>query len=250
MPVDTTRGRAMAEAITAPSALLLAGVGASAAILAGAPLVAAGVVGLAAWGARVWQRLPKVAQKDRIDVFTLREPWRHYVRDALDARARFDKAVTSTEPGPMRDRLTEIAERIEFAVHECNSIARRGQQLSVAVRELNTARIRSELADLEAAARRSPGRDDLAAACESLRAQLASAQRLATVAQEAGDKLTRINAELDEAVARAIEMSLSPQLGPAELGAGVAPLGADVENIVGELETLRLALDEAGRAQA
>lgn len=239
----------MAEAITAPSALLLAGVGASAAILAGAPLVAAGVVGLAAWGARVWHRLPKVTTKERIDVYELREPWRHFVKDALDARARFDKAVASTPAGPLRDRLGEIAARVEVAVLECNSIARRGQQLSRAVRDLNTARIRSELADVEAAARRSPERDDLAAACESLRAQLASAQRLASVAQDAGDKLTRINAELDEAVARAIELSLSPSLGAAELGAGVTPLGADVENIVGELETLRVALDEAGRAQ-
>lgn len=248
MPVDTTRGRAMAEAITAPSALLLAGVGASAAILAGAPLVAAGVVGLAAWGARVWQRLPKVAEKDRIDVFTLREPWRHYVRDALDARGRFDKAVTSTAPGPLRDRLADIAARVEDAVQECHSIARRGQELSRAVRELNTARIRRELDDVEAQARRNPERDDLAAACESLRAQLASAQRLASVAQDAGDKLTRINAELDEAVARAIELSVSPARAAGELGAGVTPLGADVENIVGELESLRLALDEAGRA--
>jgi hypothetical protein len=248
MPVDTTRGRAMAEAITAPSALLLAGAGASVAILAGVPLVAAGLVGAAAWGARVWQRLPKVAGKDRIDLYELREPWRHYVRDALHAREKFEKAVTSTDAGPLRERLGDIAARIDDAVHECHSIARRGQQLSKAVRELNTARIRRELSEVEAQARRHPDRDDLTAACESLRSQLASAQRLASVAQDAGDKLTRINAELDEAVARAVELSLSPSLQAAELGSGVSPLGTEVENIVGELESLRLALDEAGRA--
>lgn len=238
----------MAEAITAPSALLLAGAGASVAIVAGAPLVAAGVVGALAWGARVWQRLPKVAEKDRIDVFALREPWRHYVRDALQARDRFRKAVESTDEGPLRDRLADIAARVEDAVHECHSIARRGQELSRAVRELNTARIRRELEDVEAQARRRPDRPELAAAVESLRAQFASAQRLATVAQDAGDKLTRINAELDEAVARAVELSVSPALAAGDVGTGVTPLGSDVEHIVGELESLRLALEEAGRA--
>jgi hypothetical protein len=117
-----------------------------------------------------------------------------------------------------------------------------------AVRELDVAGIRRELADEEAAARRSPERDELAAACESLRAQLASASRLSSVAQDTADKLTRINAELDEAVARAVELSVSPALAAGEIGAGVSPLGTDVENIVGELESLRLALDEAGRA--
>jgi hypothetical protein len=248
MPIDQTRGTAMAEAITAPSALLLAGAGASVAILAGAPLVIAGVVGAAAWGARVWQRMPKVSNKERIDLYELRDPWRHFVCDAIHARDRFAKAVSSTAPGPLRDRLAEVASRVDDGVHECWTIARQGQQLARAVRELDVAGIRRELADVEAAARRSPERDELAAACESLRAQLASASRLSSVAQDTADKLTRINAELDEAVARAVELSVSPALAAGEIGAGVSPLGTDVENIVGELESLRLALDEAGRA--
>jgi hypothetical protein len=41
---------------------------------------------------------------------------------------------------------------------------------------------------------------------------------------------------------------VSPVLAAGDVGAGVSPLGTDVENIVGELESLRLALDEAGRA--
>lgn len=248
MPDDRTRGQAMAEAVMTPSALLLAGAGASVAILAGAPLVIAGVVGAAAWGARVWQRMPKVSNKERIDLYELHEPWRHFVRDAIQARDRFDKAVTSTAEGPLRDRLREIAGRIDDAVQECWTIARQGQQLARAVRDLDVAHIERELSDVQRASRQSPERDELRATVESLEAQLASTRRLTSVAQDAADKLTRINAELDEAVARAVELSVAPATGAAELGAGVSPLGTDVENIVGELESLRLALDEAGGA--
>lgn len=248
MAIDRTRGQAMAKAVTAPSALLLAGAGAAIAILAGAPLVIAGVVGVAAWGVRAWQRMPKVSNRERIDLYDLREPWRHFVRDAIHARDRFSTAVASTAPGPLRDRLGEIAARIEDGVRECWTIARQGQQLARAVRELDVARIRRELADVEAEARRSPQRDALAAAGESLKAQLDSATRLSSVAQDTADKLTRVNAELDEAVARAVELSVSPAIAAGDVGAGVSPLGTDVDNIVAELESLRLALDEAGRA--
>jgi hypothetical protein len=112
-------------------------------------------------------------------------------------------------------------------------------------RELRVDRIERELSQVQEQARRNPQRDELTAASASLQAQLDSASRLSRVAQDAADKLTRINAELDEAVARAVEVSLSLETG--DVG-GVSPLGTDVENIVGELESLRVALEEAGRA--
>ncbi len=244
MPVETTRGRAMAEAITSPSAVLLAGAGASVAILAGAPVLAP-VAALAAWGVRVWTKLPKVEGRERIDLHELREPWRTFVRDAMHAHDKFLRAVSSTSPGPLHDRLAEVGARVADGVHACWSIARRGQQLARAVRDLRRDRIERELSSVEAQLKRDPGADDLQAAARSLREQLASADRLASVAQDAADKLTRINAELDEAVARAVELSLSLEVGDA---ATVSPLGSDVETIVGELESLRLALDEASRA--
>ena len=61
------------------------------------------------------------------------------------------------------------------------------------------------------------------------------------MAQDARDRLQRLNAELAEAVARAVELSLSA----ADIGA-LQPLGSDVENVVGELEALRQALEETG----
>ena len=245
MPVDTTRGHRMAEAITSPSAVLLGAAGASALILGGAPLVAAGLVGVGAWAARVWSKLPKVEGPERIDLSSLRDPWRLFVRDAQEAQGRFQKAVATTEEGPLRERLASVGSRIDDAVRECYSIARRGQQLARAVRDLRADRIADDLEDVRARLRRSPGRPELEAAERSLREQLASAERLGGVARDAADKLTRINAELDEAVARAVELSLSVS-GPTDVGA----LGTSVETIVGELESLRLALDEVGGARA
>jgi hypothetical protein len=72
---------------------------------------------------------------------------------------------------------------------------------------------------------------------------VASARRLGTVAQDARDRLSLLDARLDEAVARAVELSLRAE-DVAELGG----LGGDVEELVGEMESLRVALDEAGAA--
>ena len=48
-----------------------------------------------------------------------------------------------------------------------------------------------------------------------------------------------LNAQLDEAVARAVELSVNTT----DVSA-LGPLSQDVESLVGELETLRQALDE------
>jgi hypothetical protein len=231
----------MAEAITAPSAILLGGAGTAVAILAGAPLAVAAAVGAAAWAARVWAALPKRPRPPRIEPARLGEPWRSFVRDALAAAGRFERAVRSTPPGPLRDRLAEVGTRIAAGVRECWGIAQRGDQLAAAVRELGTDGIRRELAAAEAEARRHPERPDLQAAARSLREQLASAERLATVARDTADRLRRLNAQLDEAVARAVELSLNV----GDLS-GLEPLGTSVDSVVGELEALRQALDEAG----
>jgi len=60
------------------------------------------------------------------------------------------------------------------------------------------------------------------------------------VASEARDRLRLLDARLDEAVARAVELSL---------GTGDArALQGDVDQLVEEMEALRLALEDAGPA--
>lgn len=233
---------AVARAITSPSAILAAGAGASIAILAGAPAAVAAVAGGLLWAGRVALALPRRQARERIEPRRLHQPWRGLVLEAMDARDRFQRAVAGTDAGPLRDRLAEVAARVGVGVEECWRIARRGDALDAAVAELDVKSVRRRLADARAELKRGPNRPDLAATVDALARQLESAERLARVADSARDRLRRLEAQLDEAAARAIELSLSA----ADLGA-LRPLGSDVESLVGELESLRSALDETAQ---
>jgi hypothetical protein len=242
--IDRNRPRALADAITSPSAVLLAGVGASAAILAGVPLIAAAAVGAAAWAVRVAVALPKKQREEAIDLRALRDPWRGLVRSAQGAHERFERAVQTTQPGPVRDRLATVARRVAVGVRECWAIAKRGNALDKALGELDVGGIQGELEGVRAELARGE-RPDLRETGAALQAQLDSAARLRSVAQGALDRLRRLEAQLDEAVARAIELSLN-----ASDSRAVNPLGNDVDTVVGELESLRLGLEETSRLGA
>lgn len=236
---ERARTPAMARAITSPASILLAGAGASVAILAGAPLAAAAVVGGLVWAGRVALAVPRRARRSEIDPASVREPWRSLVRQAQRAETRFDQVLAGTDPGPLRDRLAEVDARVAVGVDECWRIARRGDELQAAVADLDVTDLRAQLQRVEADAARHPDRADLVATADAVRQQLASCQRLAGVAQDAEDRLRRLAAQLNEVVARAVELSLQgPDLGTLQ------PLGSDVDSLVGELESLRVALEE------
>jgi len=240
--IDRNRPRAMADAITSPSAVVLAGVGASAAILAGVPVLAAAAVGAAAWAARVAIALPRKQREEPIDPRRLRDPWRGLVRSAQGAHERFERAVRATQAGPVRDRLADVAGRVAVGVRECWGIATRGNALDEALGELDLAAIQAELDGVRAELGRGAARPDLQETAAALQAQLDSGMRLRSVAQGALDRLRRLDAQLDEAVARAIELSLN-----ASDSSAVRPLGNDVDTVVGELESLRLGLEESSQ---
>jgi len=229
-----------ADALMAPSAIVLAGVGAAAAILAGLPFLAVVGVGALAWLVRVATLMPRGKRGDRIDAMTLSDPWRGFVREALDAQRRYRKAVSSTNAGPLRDRLVEIGERIDAGVQECWRVARRGNALVDAIGNLDPAAAQRQLAAAKEAVKLNPGPDQ-EATVKALQAQADSADRLVKVAGDAQDKLRLLDARLDESVARAVELSIRAE-DVGELGG----LGGDVESLVSDLETLRVALDEAG----
>jgi hypothetical protein len=234
-----------ADAVMAPSAIVLAGVGTAAAVLGGLPALAVVGVGALAYLARVAMMLPRRPRGERIDTMTIADPWRAYVNEALDAQRRYRKAVSAASPGPMRDRLVEIGDRIDDGVNECWRVGRRGDALVDAIGNLDAP---SAYRDLEAAKR--DMRDDPSeaekATVEALQAQLDSADRLTSVARDAQEKLKLLNARLDEAVARAVELSITAD-DVGELGG----LGGDVEDVVTEMETLRQSLEEAsGTARA
>lgn len=227
--------RRVARAMTSPSAILLAGGAAAVAIVATPALPVAVVAGVAAYAARVAAAIER-KPKSVVNVGELRDPWRSFVADAIDARDRYGRALQTAQTGPLRDRLTEIGGRLDTGVEESWRIARRGMALEAALRQLDDARIvRRRLDEARAA-----GADEQL--LHSMQAQLDSTERIGRVAAEARDRLRLLDARLDEAVARAVELALN-----AENSGSVGGLGSDVDAVVGDMESLRQALEETNR---
>jgi hypothetical protein len=263
------KSRKTAEAVSAPSAVLLAGAGTAAGVLIGAALPVAVLIGAAAYGVRVAFGLPRKPRPERINLSGLSQPWRAYVRDAMEAQRRYARAVSAAQPGPLHDRLHEIGARLDAGVRECYRIGRRGAALDSGLAGLQTGVAWSDLmhgldafrvpAELRERVQQGESIRDHPALGEELRkvgvdeqgldklealqAQVLSAHRLSAVAQDARSRLELLNARLDEAVARAVELSLR-----AEDATALRGLGGDVDDLVGEMESLRTALDEAGQA--
>lgn len=235
-----------ARAVTWPGAIVAAGAGAALMIAAGAGGVAAAAVGAVAYAGTVAARIPRRLRAPRLDVASLPESWRVFVTEALDARRRYGQATTRAAAGPLRERLRAIGDQIEQAVQESWRIARYGADLEAALRQLDpVSQVERRLARVEAElaaggqSRPHTSDHDLKATADALRSQLASIERLTTLARHTRDRLELLDARLDEAVARAVELSLNA----ADAGAAQR-LGSDVEGIVTEMEALRLALEE------
>jgi hypothetical protein len=235
----------VARAMVSSSGIVLAGAGASAAILAGlgpfAVLAAAAV-----WAARVALAIPRDPKGERIDPFTLGEPWRKFVQEALQARARFGRAVDEADSGPLRDRLREIAERMDTGVKESWKIAKRGEQLVGVSEQIDVADIQRQLLQVE----RDMGEKwadgtSLQRAQQSLEAQLATAERVQRVIGDAYSRLRLLDARMDEAVARGLELAVR-----ASDVDELSGLGADVDGLVSEMESLRQALEETSGGTA
>src|SRR5262245_19369838 len=230
----------VAEAIMSPLGILLAGVGTAAGILIGLPAIAAAGIGVAAWGGRVLAAVPGNPPTKRVAPSSLSEPWRSYGLQAEESKRRFDHVVQSVSPGPLRQRLELLSGRLDDGVDEACRIARRGDEISTAIGEIDTVTAEAELADL----RRQLGPADPSPAqaqtIEALEAQLASARRLTALAEQSRDRLRVLDARFDELLARTVEVSV---------GSGDTDvLGQDVDGLVNELEALRIAMDEADRA--
>lgn len=238
---EGARTPAVARAVTAPSAVLLAGAGMSAAILGGIPILAAAGVGALAWAARVAVALPRRPKGERINPFALNEPWRHLVIDAQKARRQFDKVVEQARPGPLRENLAQLGRRLDDGIKECWRIACQGDALQSGLAQLDAPSVTTELEQVrrDRTTSEGPARQSLERAEQALESQLSSYQRIAAVSEDARTRLRVLNAQLDEAVARALELAL--RAGDVR---DLSPLSADVESLVGELEALRQAVEE------
>ncbi len=204
--------------------------------LAEVPIPGAIGAGAVIYGGLVLAAMPKGSRRPRIDAFVVGEPWRQYVQGAQRAAAKLHRIVHDTAPGPIRDRLDTVAAKLDQGLDETWRIARRGDEIDSAVTRLDPVRLRSKLATLELEAGDDDPSDELAAAIESVRSQLESTERLKERSANTASKLRLTQTRLDELTARATEVSI---------GAGdTDAYEHDVEDLVDELEGLRLALDE------
>jgi stress response protein SCP2 len=232
----------VAKALASPSGLGLAAGGAVAGGAGAAALsvpIVLGAVGLGgvAWLGRGAAAIPG-QRGEKIDPFALREPWRHFVRDAVSAHDTFQQLVKRTPEGPLRDRLATIGERLEEGLRECWRIAARGDSLREARLAIDDVSVRAELAQLHA----QPGAHDPAARArlaEALQSQIDAADRLDRVIDQTYDQLRLMDARMDNAVARALEISAT-----AGASSAVGSLGVEVDGLVDDLEALRQGLEE------
>jgi hypothetical protein len=192
--------------------------------------------GIGVYVASVMGAMPKTP-RSTIDPFAISEPWRHFVQGTQRARSSLRQALNATNDGPLKARLTDIAGRLEQAVEESWAIAKRGDEIDAAVNRIDPVRLRSQLATLtkpEPAATDVAG--DRSAAVASIESQLASADRLKALSASTADRLRLTQARLDELVARAAEVSVGTS--------DTDTYEHDVDNLVVELEGLRLAVAE------
>jgi hypothetical protein len=136
---------------------------------------------------------------------------------------------------------------LDQAVDECWRVAQQGDALEGALHQLDPDSVRAELAQVqsERAAAEGASRVSLDRAEEAIRAQLASVERLQRVARDTRSRLRALDAQLDGAVAQAVELSVS-----SGDTSRLSPVAADVESVVGELESLRQALAETSAPPA
>jgi hypothetical protein len=231
----------------APRSIVVAGAGAALGILVGGGLAGALVLAVVAWLIATTVPVARRYLRNRaegVDPFSLREPWRSFVRGAMQAQSRFRQAVSRVAPGPLRDRLATIGERLDQGVLETGRVARRGQSLEDARRQIDAESAAQELASIERTTDPVTGvGSSLERTADALRSQLASAERLDKVLADTYGRLRLLDARLDEAVARSLELSVSADE-PGDLGG----LDSTVGEILEEMEALRLGLEEAGGA--
>lgn len=243
--IATLGPKRLADAITSPSSLLLAGAVGGVAVAATGPLGL--VAGVVAWlGATLFKLRPSTTrikkQPARIDPFAIGEPWRRYVQSAQQSKLRFERAAAATTSPIIRTRLFSLSERVDEAVTQCWTVAQRANQLDITMRGIDLTAIRREIADAQNDVDRNndPTRAPLlASTLASLKAQLASAERMRVSAVSTEDKLRELDAKLDELVARGTEISVS-----ATSEDDFGTLGSDVDGVVTEMEALRQAMDE------
>ena len=252
---EGARTPSVARAAVSPSAVIATGAGVAVGLLIGLPVLGAVVVGAGCWGVRMAlaaassSRRRRAALPEPIDPYVVPEPWRGFVQQALTAQTRFAEAAGRARPGPLHDRLGEVTARMGDGVRECWRVAHLGASIASALTALDAAGTSRQLRQVQDQRHRagSAGSGSAGSAPDAidqtevaLASRLQSARRMEAVVQRTTDRLRVLTAQLGEAVAAAVELSLD-----AGDETAAAPIAGSVDSIVGEMKALRQATEEA-----
>ena len=242
-PPDNNRLPSVARAAASPTAIVLAGAGVAIGVAAHLGVAVAVVLGAAGYGARLgWaairrrSALRKRADRrvERIDPWSVPEPWRGYTARALDARKRYRQLARGCPPGVVADYLAGTIGKVDSAVEQEWALARSGASLSgppgradQLARELDQAH--ASLSTVGAG-----DREQLESREAALASELRSLRRMGTVSAQLSARLSELSAQLEEVVASS-----------GQLVAGAGGAGDDLSSLSSELESLTKALDEA-----
>lgn len=158
--------------------------------------------------------------------------FRPVVDDALATRRRFAALIGGLAPGPVQERLAEMGGQLDAGVSAVWATVQRAAEIERVVATLDPDDVTADYKQ----AKRSGASAEVIAAHE---ARFASVQRLMNSLDEVDEKLNLLEARLGGIVAQAAEVAIA-----AGSGAGVEALDAELSRVVGELDGLRLALDE------
>lgn len=165
-----------------------------------------------------------------VDAATVAPRWQPAVREAVEARVRWRAVVDGLREGPVRDRLTQLGERVDEGVLAVWETVVRATEMERIAAGLDVERVTDDYKR----AKRDPSTDP--ALMDALSARFASVQRVLNALDDTDERLRLLDARLGAAVARAAEVALSA-------GAGGDDLGAELDAVVGELGALRESLD-------
>jgi hypothetical protein len=207
------------RAAVSPSAIGVTAAGVAIGLLLAQSVVLAVVLGAGAWAVRmlvaVWRqaRLQRQSkpQPASLDPWSVPEPWRSLVRQALDSQSRFDHTVDDWPAGPIRDRLSDLRPRLYSSVAEIGTLSRRGAALSgtvagvamtgqPSVAQLGEQLRRTEAERVQAAATSPDHAASLARTEEALAAQIRAVRTSEDAAGRLLDRLRVVVARLDETV--------------------------------------------------
>ena len=228
-----------------PTAIVLAGGGVALGELGHLGLAVALMFGAVGYGARLaWAAVARrralarrdLRRLDRIDPWSVPEPWRGYTTRALEARKRFRELAQDCAPGPVAGYLAGALPKVDAVVEEQWALARSGAALAGPAGR--AAKVAHELSEVQDAVRSHDGaeRSQFTSREEALAAELRSLRHTEAAGLQISERLSVLCGQLEGLVAAA---------GALVATSGAA--GAELGDLSTELASLAGALDEVKR---